>query len=456
MSVSRRDLGSAIAALREGVRLLPLALRKPALLRRWLVEARGAQIALASLLVVALFLLPPLLGWALPRLYPPVEIREKVLGIFARATSRPDPRLEARARQLTLLVWAGGIGGVALLLIGALPRSAAAARSRARSQEDAVLRQRLSEVGSRADAPASERATALPDDALRALRAAETLLVPATDPGVVAGRYRIVKELGRGAMGVVHRALDLVLEREVALKELPPHLVARVELVRRFRQEARLLARLVHPSIVQVHDLIEEDGRLWIALELVAGGTLADALQRRGGALPWRESLRFAAQIAEGLAFAHSRGVIHRDIKPSNVLLSEEDPPAAKLADFGLARWIESSEHTQHGALLGSARYMSPEQAAGSAADERSDLYSLGIALFELLCGRAPYEGQVAAVLAQHLSGTPPRLGELCAGLPPELEALVMSLIARSPGDRPGTAEAVVRALRDIASAARG
>jgi hypothetical protein len=469
-----------IAAICKGSRLLWGAARKPAVLARWLIEAHCAQTALATFLAFALFALPGLLDRILPPLYPPIEVEKKILGIFSRSTSRPDPRLEARAGQITTAVWALGIAGVALLLFAALPRTAAAARKRARrlcdradsmlasdpgeslelyrsalaltvdAQEQTLIASRLSETETRIDLPASQRVTVLPDVDLRALHAAETLVVAPLDPRVVAGRYRIDKELGRGGMGVVYRALDLVLEREVALKQLPHRLGSSPELVRRFRQEARLLAQLMHPSIVQVHDLIEERGQIWIALELVGGGTLADAMRRRGGALEWREAVRLAAQISDGLAFAHTRGVIHRDVKPINVLLSDSDPPAAKLADFGLARWIESSEHTQHGALLGSARYMSPEQAAGRAADERSDLYSLGVTLFEMLCGRAPYEGEVAAILAQHLSGTPPRVSELRPELPPELDALVMSMISRAPEERPVSAEIVRRALAGL------
>ena len=211
-----------------------------------------------------------------------------------------------------------------------------------------------------------------------------------------------------------------------------------------------MLARLSHPSIVQVHDLIEDDGRLWIALEFVRGGTLGDAMRLRGGALPWREVVRIGQGIAEGLGFAHEQGVIHRDIKPMNVLLTDGDPPLAKLTDFGLARLVESTEHTQPGSLLGSANYMSPEQVSGKPADARSDLYALGITFFEMLTGSVPFEGEFAVVLARHVGEAPPDLHERVPEAPPELARLVMSMLAKAPEDRPADAACIARALAGI------
>jgi hypothetical protein len=267
-----------------------------------------------------------------------------------------------------------------------------------------------------------------------------------------ATRYQIVRELGRGGMGVVYQAMDTVLQREVALKELPLHLGGNTDLAKRFRQEARVLAKLSHPSIVQVHDLIEDEGRLWIALEFVRGGTVADAIAFSGGALPWLEVVKIGGQIAEGLAFAHSRGVIHRDIKPMNVLVTDTHPPMAKLTDFGLARLVESAEHTVPGSLLGSARYMSPEQVAGRPADARSDLYALGVTFFEMLTGRVPFDGEVAAVLARHANEPAPDVRSLAPEVPQELAALVASLLAKAPEDRPKDAGHVVIALKALAA----
>jgi serine/threonine-protein kinase len=266
------------------------------------------------------------------------------------------------------------------------------------------------------------------------------------------GRYRLTRELGRGGMGVVYHALDTVLEREVALKELPLHLGAKSDVADRFRQEARVLAKLSHPAIVQVYDLIEDQGRLWIALEYVRGGSLADSMKLRGGWLPWAEAARLGRQIAEGLAFAHEQGVVHRDIKPLNVLLTDGRPPTAKLTDFGLAKLAESTEHTQPGSVLGSARYMSPEQAQGRPADARSDLYALGVTFYEVLTGAVPFDGEFAAVLARQIYEAPPDVRARVPEVPEAMASLVAALLEKDPANRPVDAHRVAFALAEIVS----
>jgi serine/threonine-protein kinase len=212
-----------------------------------------------------------------------------------------------------------------------------------------------------------------------------------------------------------------------------------------------VLARLSHPHIVQVHDLVEQDERVWIAMELVKGGTLADAIGRAGGSLPWRRALQLAEQICLGLDYAHNQGVIHRDVKPINVLLTQEEDGSAKITDFGLAKHVDASAHTQEGALLGSVSYMSPEQAAGRKADSLSDVYSFGITLYEMLTGRVPFEGEIAAVLAQHVSQPPTRLRRLRPDVPERVETVVHRLLAKRPEQRPASLRWVGETLADIA-----
>lgn len=439
-----------LGTTRAGMRLLPAVARQPKLLLRWLAAARAAQVAAALLLLFVFFGLPMALG-ELERLYPPVQSRNVWGRLFG--VERPDPRLEARRRQLTLLTWIGGAAGVAILLLDALPRTVAGAGGGA------------GELEASADPLSAARrieglahASATPDAELRALRAAETALAPARPPTGppesvgVEQRYRIVKELGRGGMGVVYQAFDTVLEREVALKELPLHLTARGDFARRFKQEARVLARLSHPHIVQVHDLVEQDERIWIAMELVKGGTLADAIERAGGALPWRRALQLGEQICRGLDYAHTQGVIHRDVKPINVLLTQEEGGSAKITDFGLARHVAASTHTQEGTLLGSVSYMSPEQAAGRKADSLSDVYSFGITLYEMLAGHVPFEGEIASVLAQHISQPPARLRRLRPDVPERAETVVHRLLAKRPELRPASLLSVAETLAEIAS----
>lgn len=479
-----------IHSIREGARLLPVLVRSPAIGLRWLAGARAAQVALGVVIVAVPFALPAVLDPALERLYPPVVTEKKIIGPLSIPMRGPDPRREARRRQVLAGAWSGGLASVVLLLLAAAPAAVARSERESRRREsradsllerspgeslrlyrtalglapDPVRRAALVEkvekaenlaVRARDGAPAdwSVETLASPEPAVELeLTVVEPVAPPREDAASIAGeggRYRLEGEVGRGGMGVVYRALDTVLDRTVALKELPHHLTARSDLARRFRQEARLLARLSHPNIVQVHDLIEDGSRLWIAMEFVDGGTLADAIQR-SGALEWREVRRLGSMLAAGLGFAHERGMVHRDVKPINVLLTRDGIP--KLTDFGLAKLLESSVHTQEGSVLGSARYMSPEQAGGRPADERSDIYSLGVTFYEMLVGRAPFEGDIASVLAQHILQPPPPLGALATNLPPGLEALVMQMLEKEPERRPPDLDAVAQRLASLAT----
>ncbi|MDQ3038137.1 MAG: serine/threonine protein kinase, partial [Myxococcota bacterium] len=263
------------------------------------------------------------------------------------------------------------------------------------------------------------------------------------------GRYRIEGELGRGGMGVVHRARDVVLDRVVALKELPPALRSTAGLAERFRTEARVLARLTHPGIVQIFDLVEDDAGMWMAMELVPGGSLDERIA--GRPLPVADVLALGRRMAEAMAYAHAQGVVHRDFKPHNVLLTPDGDP--KVTDFGLAKLAQGPALTQQGMVLGSPAYMSPEQASGREADARSDVYALGATFFEMVTGRPPFSGDTTSVLMQHITQPPPVPSATGAeDIPEPLERLILRMLAKGPGDRPADMHAVARELDAIAS----
>jgi hypothetical protein len=261
---------------------------------------------------------------------------------------------------------------------------------------------------------------------------------------VVAGRYELVELLGVGGMASVYRAHDRVLERDVALKVLDERHGDDAEQVERFRREARAIARLSHPNIVTVIDRGETDGRQFIVFEHVPGQNLKQLLQARGP-LPVAQALALAHQAARGLAAAHANGIVHRDVKPQNVLVDRDG--VAKVTDFGIARAGDGSI-TLTGTILGTGDYISPEQAAGRPVDERSDQYSLGVLLFELLTGEVPYAGDTTLVVAsKHVNEPVPSVRERRRDVASRVDDLVRRAMAKSPEDRFPSMDALVAAL---------
>jgi serine/threonine-protein kinase len=252
---------------------------------------------------------------------------------------------------------------------------------------------------------------------------------------VLAGRYELEELVGSGGMSSVYRAHDRVLERTVALKVLHQRLTDNDEYVERFRREARMVAGLLHQNIVTVIDRGEADGCPFIVFEFVAGENLKQLVNREGP-LPVERAVELAMQIARGLAFAHANGYIHRDVKPQNVLLNGDGE--AKVTDFGIARSIDVKHGvTQTGTVLGTSDYIAPEQAQGQRVDEHSDVYSLGIVLYELLTAELPFSGDnFVAVAMKHINEPAPRVSERRSDVPPRLDAAVARALAKDPADR--------------------
>ena len=274
----------------------------------------------------------------------------------------------------------------------------------------------------------------------------------------VLGRYRLERELGRGAMGTVYLGTDPTIGRKVAVKTLSimEHCEEReqAEVATRFFKEAEAVGRLDHPHIVSIHDAGKEHDLAWIAMDYVPGQSL-DAWTGASGLLPVWEVLDIAAQVADALAYAHSRKVVHRDVKPGNIIY-DRDSGVAKITDFGIARMLDASG-TRTGTVLGTPSYMSPEQVAGSKVDGRSDLFSLGTTLYQLLSGALPFEGDSVATLMYRIASqkTPP-IRKARRGLPVCVARLVTKALQKEPAKRFAEGETMAATILNCRAQFRG
>jgi serine/threonine-protein kinase len=286
----------------------------------------------------------------------------------------------------------------------------------------------------------------------------------------LAGRFTVLARIGSGSMGSVYRARQAAVGRDVALKIVRRDRAYDPETKARFEREARAVSMLKNPHTVTAFDFGEaEDGSWFLALEMLEGETLGERL-RRERRLHWTEALRFAGEALRSLAEAHAQGIIHRDLKPDNLFLARVQQPlgeheVCKILDFGIAKWVREGEglpvdqlETLAGTVFGTPRYMSPEQAQGTQLDARSDLYSLGVLLFQMLTGRAPFiDDDAVVVMAKHIKNAPPTFEEAAPGveIPLAVEAVVRRALEKRPENRPTSAEQMLTELDQAAAASR-
>ena len=415
----RRGLTSLLNKIRKATPIAIEAARQPGVMGYLLLTARRAQIFLVTAVLVLVFMVSPLLDLTIKSVYPE-KTSKKLFGLVKQ--TQQDPAQKTAYDRIMFILWVLTIGETLLLVWLHIPGGYEMALSRSG--------RRKSIDGRNGDGELSKT----------------TIIAAASaDPGFVGpdNRYTLEKEIGRGGMGIVYRARDNVLTRQVALKKLPRSLTEDKEYLARFEREARTLARLTHPSILQVFDLFNDKGEFWMALEHIEGGDLADYLSKHGTLSPF-EAAAMVRKIADGMAYAHRENIIHRDLKPGNVLLTQSADP--KISDFGLAKMPVSSELTQEGTILGSPRYMSPEQAAGKDVDHRSDIYSLGIILYEMVTGETPFNGDTSQILAKHLTQTPVKPRKHSSEIPHELEELILGMLIKAPEDR-------IQSMAEVAAA---
>lgn len=267
---------------------------------------------------------------------------------------------------------------------------------------------------------------------------------------VLGNRYEILEEIGSGGMATVYKAKCKLLNRYVAVKVLRDEFANDAEFIKRFQVEAQSAASLSHPNIVSIYDVGNEDGLHYIVMELIEGKTLKEIIKEKGK-LPWREAVGIASQIASGLSQAHQNHIVHRDIKPHNIIITKDG--VAKVTDFGIAKAVSNSTINAFGSTIGSVHYFSPEHARGGYTDEKSDIYSLGVVLYEMCTGKLPFDGETpVAVALKHLQETPKEPIEICKDLPKAVNDIIMKAMKKDPTERYESAADMYKDLQSVLS----
>jgi predicted Ser/Thr protein kinase len=476
----KRDHLSASTAAAS--RLVPAVVRKPSVIWRWVLASHGFYISVIIVLILMNTAVPSAVDTTLSKIYPQIETK-KLFGLIVQKSE--NPKILAHRKTILGFFWVAGFGLSSYVLLLCLPGVVRKTTMKARLNEaradtmltvkpsesillynkalklavdqahESTLKSKIDSLDNIIKTGNIERAP-LNSTTIPKSQGTGTIVLPKEDHSRNSkqgntigpdGRYRIERKLGHGAMGIVFLARDQLLFRDVALKKLTPGLDQDQNVITRFQQEARALAQLSHPNIVQIYDLVQQDNQYWIAMEYVEGNDLGSLIESKGK-YPLQDTLQIGIRIAEAMDYAHRRGVVHRDFKPSNVLITLEGQP--KVMDFGLAKLSHSSLATMEGSLLGSPAFMSPEQARGETADTRSDIYAMGVALYQLITGKLPFEGELKSVLTQKIVGHQPSMEPLEDRLPADLVHLIKKMMATNPEDRPATMEAVKHVLKHI------